>query len=152
MKQANLLVWIQLLLFALMVIGIQAFDSLSSNTVGAIGLLIVIVGLGIGLLAMRDYRRGAGDTPNVSPEPKTHVPLVQTGIYGRVRHPIYTGVMCIALGAGLAHGHPVVLLIALAFIPFFTYKSSFEERLLRLQYADYEAYMQHAGRFLPLKF
>ncbi len=152
MKQANVLVWIQLLLFILMVIGIQVFDSQSSTTVGAIGILILIIGLVIGLLAMRDYRRGAGDSPNITPEPKTHVPLVQTGIYSRIRHPIYTGVICIALGAALAHGHPVVLVIALAFIPFFTYKSMFEERLLRQQYADYEAYMLHTGRFLPLKF
>ena len=152
MKQANLLVWIQLALFVLMVIGIQVFAPQSANTLGAIGLIIVIIGLAIGLMAMRDYRRGAGDSPNVSPEPKSHVPLVKNGIYSRIRHPIYTGVICIALGAALAHGHPVVLLIALAFIPFFTYKSRFEERLLQQQYADYGDYMQHTGRFLPLKF
>ena len=152
MKQANALVWIQLILFALMVIGIQVFDAQSTTTIGAVGMILIVLGLVVGLLAMRDYRRGAGDSPKVSPEPKTHVPLVQTGIYSRIRHPIYTGVICIGIGAGLAHGHPVVLLIALAFIPFFTYKSMFEERLLQQQYADYDAYMQHTGRFLPLKF
>src|SRR5215211_5741024 len=44
------------------------------------------------------------------------------------------------IGVALAHGHLAVLVIALLLIPFFTFKSLYEERLLRAAYPQYEDY------------
>ena len=43
----------------------------------------------------------------------------------------------------------LVLLIALLMIVFFTYKSIYEESLLRAVYPQYDQYATHTGRFLP---
>ena len=54
-----------------------------------------------------------------------------------------------ALGVALAHGHIAVLLIALVMIVFFTFKSLYEESLLRAAYPQYRDYMTRTGRVLP---
>ncbi len=149
MKKSNVLVAIQFFLFAVLLLGLIVFMPVSSSTVRVMGSIVAIVGIFLALFAIIQFGRIANDTPNISPEPKTTIPLVQSGIYAHIRHPIYTGVICSALGVAIAHGHIVVLLIALLFIPFFTVKSMFEERLLHQQYDEYSTYVTRSGRFLP---
>jgi protein-S-isoprenylcysteine O-methyltransferase Ste14 len=74
---------------------------------------------------------------------------VETGLYRWARHPIYTGVLLSACGVAIAHGSVAALGIALTFVPFFYYKSSYEEQLLRKIYPQYQAYSERVGRFVP---
>lgn len=148
-QQALLLVLIQLVLFGVLAAALFFLPVGAAIWAQLVGLVLAVVGLAVIFLALWTYYRVNGSLVNVSPEPDHAAQLVAQGLYARVRHPIYLGVMLSALGVALIHGHIVPLLVALVFIPFFTYKSMFEERWLERVYADYAAYRQRAGRFLP---
>lgn len=148
-QQALLLVLIQFVLFAALAAALFFLPMGALGWGQLVGLVLAVAGLAVVFLALWTYYRVNGSLVNVSPEPDGNAQLVERGIYSRVRHPIYLGVILSALGVALIHGHVVPLLIALVFIPFFTYKSTFEERWLVQVYADYTAYRQRAGRFLP---
>ena len=145
MTKPQFLVAIQIILFSLLFLSLLIYVPQSGTGLRIAGLLIAVMGGLLGLLAIRHHTQGI----NVVPLPKTSAPLVTTGLYARVRHPIYTGVMLGGFGLAIAHGGIVPLVVALAFVPFFTYKSMYEESLLRRVYPAYEQYMTYTGRFLP---
>jgi len=109
------------------------------------GLLLFALGgiIGIaGVLALKTNR-----TP--FPKPCEGSQLVQRGIYGRIRHPLYTSVILAGLGwAALWQSWPAGL-AALALAPFFTAKARREERWLREQFAAYVDYQSRVPRFVP---
>jgi len=147
--QAQLLVVAQFGLFALLA---GAFFFLPAGQVlwaRLLGIGIALVGLAvIGLAVLTHFQVNRG-LVDVSPEPNANNRLVETGLYARIRHPIYTGVMLAAVGAALAHGHVVALGVAAAICAFFAYKSTFEERWLMQVYPAYAGYRRRAGRFWP---
>lgn len=148
-QQALLLVLIQFVLFAALAAALFLLPMGAAGWAVILGLVLAVAGLAVVFLALWTYYRVNRSLVNVSPEPDQKAQLVERGIYARVRHPIYLGVILCGLGAALMHGHIVPIIIALLFIPFFTYKSIFEERWLMQVYPDYAAYRQRAGRFLP---
>ncbi len=148
--QAHVLVSMQFVLFGLLAAGVLLFPRQSSMPVLMIGAVTAVLGAVVGLLAIAQHAASNAVMPKITPEPNTAAELVQSGLYRFVRHPIYSGVLLVGWGAALAHGHPVLLLGALVLTLFFSYKSLFEERLLRQVYPDYARYMQQTGRFLPL--
>jgi protein-S-isoprenylcysteine O-methyltransferase Ste14 len=92
-------------------------------------------------------RLGRNLTP--FPKPSTSTQLVLSGIYGLIRHPLYTAVFCAALGWALVWCSGLALLAALALAPFFDAKARREERWLRQQFSEYAAYEQRVRRFIP---
>jgi protein-S-isoprenylcysteine O-methyltransferase Ste14 len=90
---------------------------------------------------------GRGTTP--LPKPAEQAQLVQTGIYGRVRHPLYTSVLLASPGWALIWQSWPSLLAALALIPFFQAKARREERWLREKFAEYAEYERRVPQFLP---
>jgi protein-S-isoprenylcysteine O-methyltransferase Ste14 len=83
------------------------------------------------------------------PQPRTGAELVQHGIYTRVRHPLYAGVMTVALGWALIWQSVPSLLAALVLVPFFHAKTRREERWLCARFPDYADYMKRVPRFVP---
>lgn len=149
MRQATALVIGQFILFTILLLAFLLTPTAGTPVLRIVGLLCMGLGLALVLLAFLEHARSHPDMIRISPEPNQRAPLVTTGLYKRIRHPIYTGVLLGALGVGLVHGGVVTLLVALAFIPFFTYKSIFEERRLQQVYLEYHNYQQRSGRFLP---
>jgi protein-S-isoprenylcysteine O-methyltransferase Ste14 len=126
--QARFLVIVQFVLFALLA---GAYFVLPPGQVvwaRVLGALLTLAGLIVVALALLTYMQVNRNFVNVSPEPNDRHELVQVGIYGLIRHPIYTGVILTAFGTALVHGHIAGLVIAALICAFFTYKSSFEER------------------------
>ncbi|HEY6635731.1 MAG TPA: 2-amino-4-hydroxy-6-hydroxymethyldihydropteridine diphosphokinase [Acidimicrobiia bacterium] len=115
---------------------------LTPGTVTGVGL--VIAGLALALPASR--RLGSALTPN--PVPRAGSSLVVVGPYRLARHPIYGGISLMLIGAALVFGSIWALGIALATIPYFWVKSSFEERQLRMRFAGYQSYRQAVRRRL----
>ena len=76
--------------------------------------------------------------------------LVTTGIYQRIRHPSYLGVLIIMLGWALVFRSGVgVLLTALVLVPLVA-RMNAEEALLRSQFgAEYDAYRARTWRLVP---
>lgn len=149
--QANALVIAQLILFAALFITFLVFPVNRELPIAIrlLAALMMVTGLGFVVLSFREHSRTNTEMLRISPEPNNRARLVETGVYKAIRHPIYTGAIIGAVGAALLHGHPVPIVLSILFVPFFTYKSGFEEKLLRKTYPQYGEYMQRTGRFTP---
>jgi protein-S-isoprenylcysteine O-methyltransferase Ste14 len=110
-----------------------------------LGLFLVVVGLGIAGKGLIDLRQAL--TP--LPHPRDDAELVETGVYGRVRHPIYGGIVLGAFGWSCLTGSPAALALSLVLLLFFRLKSGREEAWLRQRYPGYEAYSRRTRRMIP---
>ncbi len=149
MNRAQLFVVGQFVLFALLALSLIVFPLGQTFILRILGLACIVIAFTILVLAIREFRLRTAILPNITPTPNTRASLVTSGIYSRIRHPIYTSVLLGAVGVALAHGHFVVMGIALGMIVFFTFKAIYEESLLSAAYPEYRAYITHTGRFLP---
>lgn len=113
--------------------------------VSAIGAVVVAVGLGIGILTVAQNSYAAA---NIAVE--TQQPVISTGLYGVVRHPMYLSTVIVMVGlplaldsywglVGLALGGLSVML-----------RIDDEEKMLTNELAGYRAYIQRVRyRLLP---
>jgi len=83
------------------------------------------------------------------PAPVEGAPLAQSGPYGVVRHPFYSGLLLVLAGWSLLAG-PVALGLTAALAVLWGLKARLEERHLRVAHPSWEAYAQRVRwRFLP---
>ncbi len=76
--------------------------------------------------------------------------VIDTGPYGMVRHPIYTGAILAMFAFAAARARPFDLLMALLVTVFFTCKARLEERFLQEELgAAYDAYRQRVPMLVP---
>jgi protein-S-isoprenylcysteine O-methyltransferase Ste14 len=135
------------LMFAVIVAGVAgtAWPDGASSVLRAVGLLIAIGGqvLFIGGLA------GLRDSLTPFPRPLEHARLHVGGAYRLVRHPIYGGLILIALGWSLISSPPALAVtIALGLV--LEVKSRLEESMLVQRFPEYDAYRQRVHwRFVP---
>ena len=93
------------------------------------------------------FRLGRGLTP--LPFPKEDAPLVQTGPYALVRHPMYSGGLFLALGWALFIQGWLTLLYVAALFVFLDFKSRREERWLGGKFSDYGVYQKRVRKLIP---
>ena len=118
------------------------WQSLAFTICGA-GLLLLAAGCGLaGTISL-----GRNLTP--FPKPSASSTLVRTGIYGLMRHPLYTAVFCGSVGWALVWQSWPALLAALALAPLFDAKARREERWLRQKFPEYAGYERRVRRFVP---
>ena len=110
----------------------------------ALGLALLVAGAVVLLLSFLNL--GAALTPNPVPN---GAGLRQHGLYSRIRHPIYTGVLMVMLGVVCRSPGwwPLFWWVVLAGV--LTAKAMWEERMLTEQFPEYAEYRQRTGRFLP---
>ena len=150
--QARLLVLIQFILFAILALALYLLPTGQVLWARLLGIALLALGIVLVMVSILTHQLINQRLVNVSPEPNASNQLVRTGICAYIRHPIYAGVILAALGAALAHGHLVAVILAVIIGAFFTYKSTFEENLLAQAYPQYADYRKQAGRFLPRLF
>jgi protein-S-isoprenylcysteine O-methyltransferase Ste14 len=109
------------------------------------GPVLVVVGIGLGLLGIRDLDTSL--TP--LPRPVTGARLIEHGVYRRLRHPIYLGVLLSALGWALFTASIVALVLALGLAVLLDLKARREEAWLHEHYPDYAGYARRTRRFVP---
>jgi protein-S-isoprenylcysteine O-methyltransferase Ste14 len=141
----------QVVLFALIVAtGFPGGDwagALRSATTALAGLL----GLAGILLAGAGFRDlGTNLTP--LPHPREEGRLVEDGAYRFVRHPIYGGLVLVAVAWGLFAASAATLLADVLLLVFFVLKSSREEAWLAARYPAYAAYRARTRRLIPWLF
>ena len=141
----------QFFLFALVGLGPVRLPGIP-NWPASWSLISLVIGLGLGLagflLSIAGLLRlGPNLTP--LPHPKDDATLVETGVYGLVRHPIYSGIILAAFGwAGIRASTLTLLYVALLFI-FFDFKTRREERWLAAKFTAYTAYQGRVRKLIP---
>ena len=108
-------------------------------------LIIVLLGFAISLIALLHLNRNISPFPS----PRHDGVLITSGIYKYIRHPIYTGIVIIAVGFGLLDGSLFRVGLGIALWVFFYFKSEYEERLLVQKYAGYKDYQDRTGKLFP---
>ncbi len=107
-----------------------------------------LLALGVGLLAAGAAGLGAALTP--FPAPRSGQQLQTTGIYRRVRHPMYGGGILVALGWSAIFATVVGLALTVLLALFFVLKSRREELWLEQSYSGYGDYRRRTRRrFIP---
>ena len=150
--KGRILVTVQLAWFIAVAMALAGDGSLPDGSVNVFRILgagIAAVGGALAFVASR--RLGPGLT--AVPEPTGEGQLIETGPYRYVRHPMYGGVSLFLLGTSLILDSIVGVVLSLGLFVFFFYKSSYEERMLRIRYQGYRSYRNVVGRrFVPFVF
>ncbi len=142
------MVWVATVFLAGPLADIAGLPRLASSPVlVAVGLALALAGVGIVFVAQRSM----GDSLRIGVDPSERTTLVDRGIFGLVRNPIYTAMIVYAAGTtGLVPN--VVSITALAF---FVVTMEFQVRRVEEPYLrgvhgeQYAAYLSRVGRFMP---
>jgi protein-S-isoprenylcysteine O-methyltransferase Ste14 len=86
---------------------------------------------------------------NIRPEVKAGAQLIIDGPYALVRHPMYVAVLWMGLCAVVLYASAAPLFLLGLLYLVLDRKAALEETYLRAHFADYEAYADKVGRFLP---
>lgn len=111
----------------------------------------VLAAGGFLLVAISAYTYGRVNRAliHASPDPDPSARMVDVGIYSRVRHPVYAGVILGSFGLALFSGSLSTLAVAAALSLFYYLKSRYEETLLVRAFPGYAAYRVRTGRLAP---
>ncbi len=123
----------------------DAWGGPAAVVASVIGVALLVGGAALVISGMR----ALGDGLTAMPRPSDDGRLVDGGIYARVRHPIYGGVIVGAVGFGLVMASLAALLLAGVLVGFLSLKSRREELWLAERYPDYAAYAARTRRFIP---
>jgi protein-S-isoprenylcysteine O-methyltransferase Ste14 len=110
-----------------------------------VGLVLIAAGMAVILYSFF----ALGKSLTASPVPKQDGTLVTSGLYARVRHPIYFGLLLASIGVVLDAGPWPQFAIVLLLYVLLNIKASYEEELLAKRYPEYKAYAQKTPRFFP---
>ena len=145
MKKDIICVVAQFFLFALFFIDWNFYSYQLPSWLGYIFIFFVVVGLLVVIFGILSLNVNLSPFPT----PRNNASLISHGIYKHIRHPIYTGII-IALFAYTFYSFSVFrLIVTLALVIVFYFKTKLEERLLRERYEKYRDYMRRTGRFFP---
>lgn len=151
-------VWGQVLLFLLVLVGVPLLVR-SVEAGGVLGWLArpdggsrwlagVPLGVGLVIALLGAWNLGPNLTPATTPRERGQ--LVRGGLYARMRHPIYAGVILILWGLAWWLGNWRFGLVSLVVGYFyFDRKASVEERKLRERFPDYAAYQARVPKLIP---
>lgn len=115
------------------------------GVIGFIGWALEVVGFVILVAAFVSL----GSALTAHPMPKRDNRLRTSGLYAVVRHPIYLGLLVLALGVAIRGASWIHLVAFGALAVVLHVKAGFEERLLRETYPEYDEYARRVGRLTP---
>jgi len=140
---------LQLLLMALIAVSGLLFGANWSGAprfaAALAGGVLIVLGVGLAYLGIRDLDQ----TVSPLPRPTDRTVLISDGVYRRLRHPIYAGVVLLGLGWALLTASLVALALALLLAAVLDLKARREEAWLREHFADYATYAARTRRFIP---
>ena len=105
--------------------------------VALLGDLLVALGLFVDLLVFRENSYGGSSIETVNDQK-----VISTGLYARVRHPMYVGVLIMVIGIPLALGSWWGLAIIALTLPVLIWRILDEEKLLKKDLPGYREYAQ----------
>ena len=111
----------------------------------ALGAILFAIGAVFGVTGVRAL--GRRRTPY--PKPIQDAPLVQSGVYRIVRHPLYSSLIFLSVGWSLFWSSWITLWVSLGLAVVLDAKSRREERWLHEKFTGYHSYRQRVRRFIP---
>ncbi|HTY61624.1 MAG TPA: isoprenylcysteine carboxylmethyltransferase family protein [Acidobacteriota bacterium] len=133
-RRAIFRVWVPLLMGAYALGMVYARGPGPHGVLRPVGLALAIIGLSGVILA----RLTLGKSFSVTAQARA---LVTTGIYSKIRNPIYVSAEFMLLGVAVMLWNPLVLVFLLAVIPVQVLRARKEARVLEAQFGDeYRAY------------
>lgn len=127
-------------------IGVLRLPPSAAAGLAAGGAVLVILGAAVNVMGR--IRLGGNWANQVTVyEDQT---LVQTGVYGLVRHPLYASLIWMFVGASMVYQNAAALAATLlVFVPAMRYRAAQEEVLLAQQFPEYPDYQRRVGRLFP---
>jgi len=122
-----------------------AWSGVVQQVLLVVGGLLVVAGLAIAALGVVSL----GPSLSAMPRPTDQAVQISHGVYGRIRHPIYAGLVCAAVGWSLVTASLVALALSGVLAVVLDLKARREEEWLRERFADYPAYAARTKRFIP---
>jgi protein-S-isoprenylcysteine O-methyltransferase Ste14 len=144
--------WVALQVALFVLIGALGALSLPDARPGPAGIVIVAIGIGLGLvsgLVVLRGLRGLGPTFSALPYPPEGGRLAREGVYARIRHPIYAGVIGLALAWSCITLSASALMASVVLVVVLDLKARREEAWLSERYPEYAAYARDTQRFVP---
>jgi protein-S-isoprenylcysteine O-methyltransferase Ste14 len=141
----------QLALFALILVaGLRDLaGSGSGNPWGTVasvaGVVAIVIGGFVAVWGVLSLRAALSPFPR----PLADAPLIDSGPYRLIRHPIYSGLVLGAVGWGLVTSSILAIAAAGLLFLLFVGKSRREEAWLSAEHPGYRAYQQRTKRFVP---
>ena len=115
--------------------------------VSVVGVALLIAGYGVMVTAVW---QNAFATPIVGDQSERNQAVIDTGLYGRIRHPMYLGLLFFLAGLALwLQSYASVILLPVAFLPIIA-RIVVEEKTLRKTLPGYVGYMSRVRyRLVP---
>lgn len=125
-------------------IGIKALRA--STTIAWVGLALMTFGFLLGAVAVKQM----GASWRIGIDSRAPGPLVSSGLFARVRHPIYSGMLLATAGmAGVTADLLSVAVAAAAWVGLPVQARLEEAFLLSRHSVEYRSYLERTGRFWP---
>lgn len=124
----------------------------TSQWAGLVSIPARVLGAGLLLAAVivfRGAKRMLGDNLVATPMPVAGAVLHVSGVYGAMRHPMYSAIICGVTGWALLWNSVPGLILSAVCAGFFLAKSRYEEVLLLATFTDYAAYQQTVPALVP---
>jgi len=119
-----------------------------SDAVSVAGLMAAVAGLTASCVAIGQNPFAA---PTIHDQSGSGQRVIDTGLYGLVRHPLYAGMLFLYAGMALWLGSYAALIGALGFLFFTLARIAIEEAWLREHLPEYAAYARRVRwRLIPL--
>ncbi len=115
----------------------------------ALGMVFIVIGLVVGILALRKNRLG---NFNIRPDIKEDCTLITDGIYAYIRHPMYASVLTGMLGVTILYLNTYTLFVYGILVINMLVKMFYEERLWQCEGEAYKEYAKNTARLIPKLF
>lgn len=126
------------------------FLNFPPGALGWLGLIPLVAGIAIYLTCAWELTFVGLGTPNAFDAPRN---FVKTGLYRRVRNPMYIGIILAILGQSVLYGSGVIAIAAAVFwLVVHLFIVLYEEKHLAKKFgAQYEEFLRTVPRWLPRK-
>lgn len=140
-----------LLLIASAFFWIPFYEVLWPRVIGCIIFALGIVVMVAGVVEFNRVNRGGKNPfPSVLPIPTEEAKLVTSGIWSWIRHPLYFGVLSLALGLCCWHQHWATFIMFAALLVILCVKGYYEETLLTEEFpSQYPRYQARTCMLIP---
>lgn len=147
--------WGSLLIFLIAIAILQLLSPaigrlrlLDTSLLKSFGLVLFLLGTALSLWAKKTL--GKNWNTGWEYQVKKNHQLVTTGPFKVIRHPIYTGILLVALGFELALANSLFFLVAFIFAPALYLQALKEESLLIKRFGEsYRHYQKRTKMFIP---